>query len=111
MSSERQAALGVDDVGDHQRRQRVELAEAEGLAGEERLEEDPLEAVVGKGDAVDGLALELRPPDALAAGPQLRSRLSASAHVANSRPRDERLDRLAVVGEAKAAGVEIARAP
>ena len=60
-----QAAVAVDDVGDHQRGQRVDLAEAEGLAGEERLEEDLLEAVVGIGDAVDRLAAEVaarRPP-------------------------------------------------
>ena len=78
--------------------ERIELAEAEGLAGEEGLEEDPLHAVVGKGLAVDRLALELVAPDVLAADPQVVvvGRLVALGEL---RPLDEIADILAIISE------------
>ncbi|MDT4873092.1 hypothetical protein FQZ97_1083180 [compost metagenome] len=59
-----------DEIGQHQGRQRIDLAETEGLAGKERLEEHRAETVVRERLAADGLAAEFVVPDPLAAAPQ-----------------------------------------
>ncbi|CDX21209.1 hypothetical protein MPLB_20053 [Mesorhizobium sp. ORS 3324] len=97
-----QAGDLVHQVGHLQRRQRVELAEAEGLAGIVGLEEGGAETVVGEACPVDRLAAERMVPDLLAAFPQVVAVVHAGAFL-EFRPLHEIADVLAFIGEGELA--------
>lgn len=88
-------------IRQHQRGQRVELAETESLAGIEGLEEDGTETVVGIGLAIHLLAAEALVPDVLAAGPQPVAVGELGAFF-KLRALDELIDAFAIIGEAEA---------
>ena len=84
----------MDEIAHLQRRQRIELTDAKGLAGIEGLEEGGAEAVVRK--AV--LAAKIPVPYRFAAGPQIVAALGVVAR-SKFRPLDECVDILAVIAE------------
>ena len=95
---EKVAGKARDVIGQRQGGQRVDLAEAEGLAGIEGLEEHRRKPVVGEGLAVHLLAAELAFPDALAATPD-RAAVGNALAAREFRPFDEILDIFAVILE------------
>ncbi|MBK8456186.1 MAG: helix-turn-helix transcriptional regulator [Phyllobacteriaceae bacterium] len=93
-----QAGSAGDQVRHLQRRQRVELADAEGLPGVERLHEHGAEPVVGIGAPVDVSAAEGAVPHRFAAGP-LRIAAAFSGAFGKLRTGDQLAERFPFVGK------------